>query len=469
MPLSQNAVLSRALFVCLFLLTAATAELEAKSDRKTFRKFSGNYTGQWILEGVPLPLRMPMPKAPRGSGQGIFEVTPNNLYDGVSPLKVVILRSKLSRNGKKLIRNGIILWDRSLLPQFGGSAESGSFTLTTKLVKNTPRGVGRMTLGTRDGVIQIQVRGKLPTVRTPWMEFVPVGNPNFQNDPTDGDALTGGTQNFGAVAYDFQIGKYEVTNAQYVAFLNAIAATDTYSLYETEMGSDPRSGITRSGSSGSYTYTLKEALWANKPANSISFWDACRFCNWLHNGRPSGLQGADTTENGAYDLTLPNVVANNTATRKPNAKYFLPSEHEWYKASFHQPAAFGGDSDDYWLYGTGSNTVPARATADSSGNIDNDINNIANMNRGADWNGQDGNVTTVGSGGIGSKSFYGAFDISGNVWEWNESIIDTADRGLRGGALWTVPSRLQSSERNSEPATFGDAGIGFRVAAPYPQ
>ncbi len=31
----------------------------------------------------------------------------------------------------------------------------------------------------------------------------------------------------GAVAYEYRIGKYEVTNAQYAEFLNAVAATDT--------------------------------------------------------------------------------------------------------------------------------------------------------------------------------------------------------------------------------------------------
>jgi hypothetical protein len=57
---------------------------------------------------------------------------------------------------------------------------------------------------------------------------------------------------FGAVTYPYRIGKYEVTNAQYAEFLNAIAATDTYGLYRT---STVPVGITRSGSSGSYAYS----------------------------------------------------------------------------------------------------------------------------------------------------------------------------------------------------------------------
>ena len=41
--------------------------------------------------------------------------------------------------------------------------------------------------------------------------------------------------------------------------------------------------------------------------------------------------------------------------------------------------------------------------------------NSANYNFTADWNSQDGNVSTVGSNGI--NSFYGTYDQTGNVWE----------------------------------------------------
>jgi hypothetical protein len=48
----------------------------------------------------------------------------------------------------------------------------------------------------------------------------------------------------GAVAYSFNIGKTEITNAQYTAFLNAVATTfDPYGLYDSGMGSEPGGGI----------------------------------------------------------------------------------------------------------------------------------------------------------------------------------------------------------------------------------
>ena len=73
---------------------------------------------------------------------------------------------------------------------------------------------------------------------------------------------------------------------------------------------------------------------------------------------------------------------------------------------------------------TASNSLPTIATANAVGDISNPGTRVANYNRGADWNGQDGNVTTAGSAGAGSASFYSAFDQGGNVREWNEAVMD---------------------------------------------
>jgi formylglycine-generating enzyme required for sulfatase activity len=41
------------------------------------------------------------------------------------------------------------------------------------------------------------------------------------------------------------------------------------------------------------------ADWADRPVNYVSWGDAARFANWLHNGQPSGAQDLTTTEEGA--------------------------------------------------------------------------------------------------------------------------------------------------------------------------
>lgn len=282
------------------------------------------------------------------------------------------------------------------------------------------------------------------------IDWATVGNAGNAADPTTG---------FGSVGYEYRIGATEVTNAQYASFLNSIAASDPNNLYSTNMGSDARGGIIRSGSAGSFTYSVKANM-GDKPVNYTSWFDAARFSNWLTNG-----QGSGGTESGVYALTGPTSISAITRDLNNPNQVFIPTEEEWYKAAYHQPASQGGDGDDYWLYATQSNSVPTIASATSTGDIANPGPNMVNYISGADWNGQNGNVTTVGSAG--NSSFYGAFDMNGNIWEWNETLIGSV-RGLRGGSWINLDNLLRSSFRSNSNPAVGDSTIGFRVASPVP-
>ena len=61
--------------------------------------------------------------------------------------------------------------------------------------------------------------------------FVPVGNPGNAADPATGSL-------YGDVNYEYSIGQYEITIGQYTEFLNAVAASDPYGLYNSSMASD---------------------------------------------------------------------------------------------------------------------------------------------------------------------------------------------------------------------------------------
>ena len=87
------------------------------------------------------------------------------------------------------------------------------------------------------------------------------------------------------------MGKYDVTVGQYCQFLNAVAKTDTYGLYNSNMADglcSPTIGITQSGSSGSYSYSVTGSYsqGVNCPIFDVTWGDAARFCNWLQNGQP---------------------------------------------------------------------------------------------------------------------------------------------------------------------------------------
>jgi sulfatase modifying factor 1 len=273
------------------------------------------------------------------------------------------------------------------------------------------------------------------------IDYVPVGNSGNAPD------FTG----YGAVPYDYQIGKYEVTNTQYAEFLNAVARTDTYGLYNASMG------ITQSGVSGSFIYTVQTNM-GNKPVNYVSWYDSARFANWLHNSQPSGLQTLSTTESGAYTL----MGNSGLITKESTATVWIPTEDEWYKAAYHDPTAAGTGS--YWMYPTQSDDFPIVATAGVNGDISNPGPNVANYYLGV------GSVTTVGSAL--SDSYYGTFDQGGNVFEWNDAIIDPAisgaSRGLRGGSFdENVPFvAFLSASMRSNGVPFGESvNVGFRVAS----
>jgi sulfatase modifying factor 1 len=156
-----------------------------------------------------------------------------------------------------------------------------------------------------------------------------VGNPN--------DTATG----LGGINYAYNIGKYEVTVGQYAAFLNAVAAADPYGLYNTSMATNLNiAGIARSGSIGSYAYSVIGP--SNHPVTYVSWGDAARFANWINNGQPIGSEGNSTTEDGAY--TLNGATSSGELmgiTRNAGAKWFIPTENEWYKAAYFQPAPQG--------------------------------------------------------------------------------------------------------------------------------
>ena len=112
---------------------------------------------------------------------------------------------------------------------------------------------------------------------------------------------------YGSVSYIYQMGKYDVTVAQYAAFLNAVATTsDPYGLYNSDMATDlPTIAHYPSGSPGSYSYSVtgSDSQGVNCPIFDVSWGDAARFCNWLDNGQPtSGTEATGTTETGAYTL-----------------------------------------------------------------------------------------------------------------------------------------------------------------------
>ena len=288
----------------------------------------------------------------------------------------------------------------------------------------------------------------MPTGETS-LEMVIVGDPGNAADTRT--ASQGGTPGCGAVGYTYRIGEYDVTVAQYCQFLNAVAATDTYALYDYSIGSV--NGINRTGGSGAYVYSISSGK-ANYPVR-VCWADAARFCNWLDNGQPTGPEGNSTTETGAYTINGGTTNAALMAvTRNAGAGYFLPTEDEWYKAAYYMG---GGTNAGYWTYTTRSDMPPSNVLSATG-------TNNANYYNGRTYTDPINYLTPVGAF-AGSPGPYGTYDMGGDYDQWNETPLDGVYRGLRGGDCIDGVDLLAASEYITGGACEPIAGnFAFRVA-----
>ena len=284
----------------------------------------------------------------------------------------------------------------------------------------------------------------LPVSATVNIDWVTVGNAGNTVDPATGSL-------YGAVAYAYRIAKNETTISQYAEFLNAVAKTDTYGLYSASMTTSYINGISRDGVSGTYEYTVNPGS-GNKPITYVSWFDAARFCNWLHNG-----QGNGSTEDGAYTL---NGAMSGTISKNAGARVWIPGASEWYKAAYYDPSKGGAGGGGYWMYATQSNTMTTNDIGVAGAANYYDANGYAvYTGSGAGiWG-----ITDVGAYGANSDSFYGTNDQGGNVWEWNDADSG-GPYGTRGGC-WLFPYNMDSWGFSLEIPTREDLYIGFRVAS----
>jgi sulfatase modifying factor 1 len=277
------------------------------------------------------------------------------------------------------------------------------------------------------------------------------------------------TTGYGAVAYEFNIGKYEVTISQYTAFLNSVARTNTNSyivnLWSAGMTNDLNiAGISRSGSGtlpDPYSYSVIGPSGitpaganssGNRPITYVSWFDAARFCNWLHNG---GTNGA-STETGAYTL---NGASNGVGfTKNAGATWWIPGENEWYKAAYYKG---GGTNAGYWDYPTQSDTAPGNNIGGATNQANYFAGDLA-VTQSSISDSQ--NYLTDAGAFSNSASAYDTFDQGGNVWEWNDAVIGFS-RGVRGGTWGYDISILQSSVGISYGPSAKLSEMGFRVAS----
>jgi formylglycine-generating enzyme required for sulfatase activity len=268
----------------------------------------------------------------------------------------------------------------------------------------------------------------------------------------------------GSVPYEFRMGKYEVTIDEYVVFLNTVASVTTnahlVNLWHSGMETDATvAGVRRRGSGSAADPFVYSAIGnGRRPVAYISWFGAARFCNWLHNGATNGA----ATETGAYVLNGVTDGTYFTGVRSAGARWWIPSENEWFKAGHYDPTKSG--SVPYHGFPVRISTPPGN----SVGALPHQANyrhrdNGYSVTQSASYDPNRNYLTEAGSF-VASASPYGTFDQAGNLWEWTDTMKNLG-RIVMGG-FWDAGSTDMEITRDPSAwdETFRSRYQGFRVA-----
>jgi len=293
----------------------------------------------------------------------------------------------------------------------------------------------------------------------------------------------------------YQLGKYEVTNQQYCDVLNWAraqgylfsdatgtpwpgagniyaggTATSRYlivSFTSTDCNIQYTGGVfvpkTRTGLPTGTNYSMAE-----HPMVRVSWYGSVAFSNWL-----SLMLGLPP----CYDMTNANWPLN--IVPPASGGYRLPTEAEWERA-----AAWDTILSKHWIYSFLSDTNPSgtanRCNDINSGTADNPLGLTAypytspvGWFNGTNVN-PNGSVTTVNS-----PSPAGAYDLSGNVWEWCHDWYNPYTAGdqtnptgpatgsyrvFRGGSWINYFYGCRSARRYNNTPSYTYHNFGFRLS-----
>jgi formylglycine-generating enzyme required for sulfatase activity len=256
---------------------------------------------------------------------------------------------------------------------------------------------------------------------------VPGGKFRMGSDEKDEDAYSSEKPVREVTLRDFYMGRTEVTNVQYAAFLNEKGNQSEGDVTWINLKGSIGGEKCRIQSTDDKTFTVEKG-YEQHPVIYVSWYGVTAYCNWL--------------------------------SQKTRKNYRLPTEAEW------EYAARGGSKwTDGYKY-AGSNTIDEVAWYDK--------NSYDKGEQSPDY----------GTHVVATKKAnqLGLYDMSGNVWEWCEddwhdnyegaptdgsAWFEKGNRGeyrvFRGGG-WFFNARLsRSANRGGSTPTFRNYNIGFRL------
>lgn len=222
-----------------------------------------------------------------------------------------------------------------------------------------------------------------------------------------------------SISYDIKMGKYEVTHAQFIKFLNSVGV-DSDGIYQGKKVMDKVTDCAVVYDGSFYFAGSDYADSEDTPVTELTWYGALAYCNWL--SEQEGLTPAYDLINWELKDEIQNLEG-----------YRLPTETE------HKYAMQGGKDGKETIY-AGSNNIDEVA-----------------------WYGEAWSSGSLHPVGEKKANELGIYDMSGNAWEWTNTPAGRNDRVIRGGS-WNYSAsscEVDSSARAGQG--FGSLIRGFRL------
>ncbi|MFO0831951.1 MAG: SUMF1/EgtB/PvdO family nonheme iron enzyme [Phycisphaerales bacterium] len=270
----------------------------------------------------------------------------------------------------------------------------------------------------------------------------------------------------GGVNYEYRIGKFEVTSAQWAEFYSA-ARGRSDPIPWVQMPSVWGGSVdgTWHGPGTRYRVNPGDEM---RAAGGITWRTAAIYCNWLCNGKSSDFSAFMS---GAYDVStfgVTNGVWTDQPARTPGAAYFIPSLDEWIKSVHYDPNKVNpdGTTGGWWTRPNGTDTNLVYGPPPAFGG-----NGTGMANAGFTLPNSGAYFIPLGSYPT-VQTPWGLLDAAGTTTEWTEEILEV-DGGSRyrifDGSYWESAGGLDRVQyQGGEEPGVPTVNAGFRIAAFVP-
>ncbi|MGD9690304.1 MAG: SUMF1/EgtB/PvdO family nonheme iron enzyme [Phycisphaerales bacterium] len=313
------------------------------------------------------------------------------------------------------------------------------------------------------------------------IEFVTIGSPGnaaFNGMPPPGGG-GGSASGRGAVDYEYRIGRFEVTTAQWVEFFNAALDRPASDRLPHVFPPGAWGAVGAPAQNGGQRFRVPAGNEMRpvgnemRPVGNISWRMAAMYCNWLHNDKSSDRAAF---LNGAYDVITFSYIGNifqDQLTHHSGARYWIPTWDEWIKAAHYDPNRHGEGQGGYWAYSTTSDDQPIFGPPGAFGGL-------AQTNCCWDQLTHPGmNPFAIPLGAYPTvQSPWGLLDASGATSEWTEDVLTAggplSERYRRlDGTSWGSPSGSIvgdhiRTEAFDEFPSISLRDYGFRIVSTVP-